>query len=118
MNDITIAKISLVMAIAGILALFGIATVMEPVRMEIGQIDATDSGKIVRVYATIESISMPEETAFITLNDGTGTITGVIFKSSRINSSIFNKTDVVDTTGRVSVYRGEIEIIIEGMTKR
>ena len=118
MNDITIAKISLVMTIIGIVALLGIVMIMEPVRMEIRQIDETDAGKIVKVYATIESIRMPDETAFLMLNDGSGNITGVIFKSSSINSTEFNKGDNVITTGRVSVYKGKIEIIVEGMEKR
>jgi len=118
MNDIKIAKISLIMTAVGICGLLALVYFSQPARMAIENIDQSISGQQVQITGKLTSVSTSKDgTTFITIEDRTGSLKGVLFKSSDINFSQFNRTDNVIVEGKIAVYRGDVEIIVDKMEK-
>ncbi|MFH1630657.1 MAG: OB-fold nucleic acid binding domain-containing protein [Candidatus Aenigmatarchaeota archaeon] len=119
MNDITIIKIALVMTVVGVALLMLLVYFNNPVQTAIIDITPSDVGRLVYINGKLTTISYSEGgTIFVKVSDMTGGITGVIFKSSDINTSSFSTSDEVTMTGEVAVYRGELEIIVNRLEKR
>lgn len=119
MHDRHIAKLSLVMAIVGILGLFSVNLLFVPTFLAIREIDESRIGQIVSVDADIKRISVSEGHIFMTLSDETSEIKAVMWQSAARGTEAYNLTtgDAVLVTGQIANYRGELEIIVSKIEK-
>ncbi|HLC67632.1 MAG TPA: OB-fold nucleic acid binding domain-containing protein [archaeon] len=109
MKDEKLVKLSLAVALAGIVALFMIILFIGPDMTTIGSLSEKDAGKHVVLNATVLTKSTSGNNVFMTIYDGTGNITAVVF-----NARVTVKSgDNVTVTGQVNVYKGELEIIAD-----
>jgi len=111
-----ILKISIVIALVGIAALFFISrfSTEETISikdLKIGQIERA-SGMVTSVYIS------KDDNAFIKVADNSGEITVVAFKSSNI-AEVYDLEvgDQISVLGRIEEYKGELEIIAKEIKK-
>jgi len=119
MHDRQIAKLSLVMAVVGILGLFLVNLLIVPTFLTVGEIDETRVGQIVSVDSDIKRISISEGHVFMTLDDGTGELKAVMWQSAARDTGAYNLSvgDAVLVTGQIANYRGELEIVVSRLEK-
>lgn len=111
-----LAKISFLLAVLGIGALFAVTETLRPTGMAVADITPNDAGAEVAVNGTIKSISIKEGNIFITLQEKDFRI--VMFRSEANQSSYaLKKGNMIEVTGRVQLYKGQIEIIAEKIRK-
>ena len=111
-----ILKISIVIALVGILALFFITKfsseeTISIKELKIGQIERA-SGMVTSVYIS------KDDNAFIKVADNSGEITVVAFKNSNI-AEVYDLEvgDQISVLGRIEEYKGELEIIAKEIKK-
>ncbi|GEM_PF-2488516 len=117
MDDATLAKASLIVALAGIAGIAAVSYTLEPESTFIADIDGADSGKIMKVTGSLSGLSQRDGNYFLTIDDGSE-IDAVIFESdARKMGGLagLKKGASVEATGRVAVYRGELEIIVQAL---
>jgi len=120
MNDRTLAKISLVMAIFGLFGLLVINLFIVPTAVLIGEINDGRLGEIISVDADVKSMSTSNGHIFFTLADGSGEIRAVMWQSVvKTNTDAHNigAGDAVLVTGQITSYRGDLEIIISKLER-
>lgn len=119
-TDSQIKKISLLVALIGLLLIFVAATWSEPQQIAITDITADGSGRTVLVNGTAESVRVSEGNVFLKVSDGTGNITAVMFeRTARDNPEVYQlkKYDNVTVKGQVNIYKSELEIIASSITR-
>ncbi len=117
-TDKQLMKVSLAMAIIGIISLAAIAYYVEPPEAAINTISDSYLGKVISVKGVISDMSksrdvQDRETLFFTLSDSTGSIKVVAFNSD----IILEDGDVISVVGKVSFYQNKYEIITESVDK-
>ena len=119
-TDEKLAKISLVLAVIGIIAIYLSITLLGPEHLEIGSISEKDSGRQVSVNGTINSLSTSNGNIFIELEDATGSITVVLFERTARGQKAYElqENDSVAVNGQVSIYKSELEIIASKIENR
>ena len=119
-TDEKLAKISLVLAVIGIIAIYLSITLPGPERLKIESIDEKDSGRLVSVNGTINSISASNGNIFIGLEDATGNITVVMFERTARGQKVYElqENDSVVVDGQVGIYKSELEIIASKIENR
>jgi len=111
-----ILKISIVIAILGIIALFFITqynkeNIIKIEDLKIGQIERV-TGMITSVYVS------KDEHVFLKVADNTGEVTIVAFKNSNIDAAYeLENGDQISVLGRVDEYEGKLEIIAKEISK-
>lgn len=107
-SDSSLKKLSLVISLIGIVALFLFTQFVEPKRVSISEITDEMIGQRMLVNGTVKSLSEKGSNTFFTIDDG-----------AQIKAVIFNKKfelsenqDIL-AIGRIELYRNELEIIIE-----
>jgi len=111
-----ILKISIAIAVLGIIALFFITqfnneTIVKIKDLKIGQI-GTISGMVTSIYVS------KDDNVFLKISDNTGGIDVVVFKSSNIDLAYeLENGDQVAVLGRVDDYKGKLEIIAKEINK-
>ena len=121
MEDEKIFKIAIFIALVGLIGMIISAGSITPREVKIKEINKGMIDEKITVTGFVEDIkkSKTGRASFITLNDGTGRITIVIFESvkNEIERSNLNmemlKYKKIKITGRVSEYKGSMEIILE-----
>ena len=109
-------KISIIIAVIGIIALFFITqynneTVIKIKDLKIGQTERI-TGMITSVYVS------KDYHAFLKVADNTGEISVIAFKNSNIDAAYeVENGDQVSVLGRVDEYKGKLEIIAKEITK-
>ena len=109
MRDSTLIKISLAWALIGIFILLSLAAFAEPQQRQISDLN-DNVGKTVVVFADIKGISYKTDVVFLTLQDSTGEIPGVFFGNQE---STLSAGDSVAAKGKIQMYRGELEIVVQ-----
>ena len=112
-TDEKLVKISLVLAVIGIVAIYLSVTLLGPERLEIGSIGEKDSGRQVSINGTVNSISISNGNIFIGLEDPTGNITVVMFERTARGQKVYGlqENDSVIVDGQVGICKSELEII-------
>lgn len=108
MKDSNLVKISLLWSILGIVFLLIISRYSTPNQVDIGSLE-NKLGKTVVVQGKVSEFTSTPEVTFMTLQDETGKVKVVSFK--RV-PDIENKARA-EITGKVELYKGELEIIAE-----
>jgi aspartyl/asparaginyl-tRNA synthetase len=111
----TVAKISLAVSAAGLLALWVLAGLFEAKEVSIAEIDENLVECRVRVSAQVASSYRNQETLFLELYDGTGKIKAVVFKAEGERFAGIGKNSFAEFSGKVKLYKGELEIIVEAV---
>src|SRR3990172_2177797 len=109
MQEHRLLAIALIWSVAGLMILLLLAIYAEPQQLQIAGLE-TEIGKIVAVTAEVESVSYKEDTVFMTLSDNTGKIKTVFFGNP---SSEIIRGDSVAVKGKIQLYRGNLEIVIQ-----
>ena len=119
-NDEKFVKISLSVALIGVIMIYFSAAFAGSQVSSIKDIRESDAGKQVRINGTIFSISENKGNLFIGLQDGTGNMTVVMFeRTARDQKSVYalKEGDKIIVNGQVNVYKNELEIISNSISK-
>lgn len=114
MDDKALMKISLIISLIGVVALFLFVQFVEPAKTAVSRIDDSMLGQNVELSGRIESFSAKDGNIFFILNDNTGKIKVVMFeRDARRTTDVYALADQmnVSVTGKISLYRSEFEII-------
>ena len=111
-----IVKISVVIAIVGIVSLFFISTIFAEEATDISDLKI---GQMERVNGMVTSIYVSRDShVFLNVADKTGDIDVVAFKSSNIDLAYdLEVGDEISVMGRVEEYQGDLEIIAKEISK-
>ena len=115
-NFMDILKISIVIAILGIIVLFFITqynkeTIVKVEDLKIGQMERI-TGMVTSFYIS------KDEHVFLKVADNTGEVSVVAFKNSNIDEAYdLENGDQISVLGRVDEYKGELEIIAKEIRK-
>jgi DNA/RNA endonuclease YhcR with UshA esterase domain len=111
-----ILKISIIVAIIGIISLFFISRLLTEETIEISELKI---GQIERISGMVTSVYISrDDHVFLKVADNTGEITVVAFKNSNIDEAYdLEIGEEVSVLGRVDEYKGELEIIAKEITK-
>ncbi len=108
-SDSKLKKLSFLTALAGVVALYIFSQTTEPYTISIDKIMDSDIGKRVVVEGIVKNIYENSSTLFFDLYGNSHKISAVVFK----NKHTVQENIVVRVTGRVSLYKGRAEIIVE-----
>ena len=108
MNNQTLLKISLIIAIIGIIILLLLANTIQPTQIKIKNIDESLLNQKIEIKGEIQSIKTYKESNFqiITINDSTGKI-DITLDSPIIN---ITKNQTIIAIGKVTEYKDNLEI--------
>jgi len=118
MRDDALTRLCLIFSILGLVGLFVIINFTSPLTIGIGEINEEMIGSIISTRGTVKSVRFHEEGhVFLTLSDGKSKIKAVIFSSTarKIDVEKLKRGVNVSVTGRVSEYKGGLEIIVESL---
>ncbi len=118
-SDEKLKRISLVLALVGLVLIYVVVLLIEPQIVAVKDLDEKDVGKQVLLNGTILSYRTSDGHVFIEVTDGTGNITTVMFeRAARNQKRVYDlkKGDKITVNGQVSVYKSEIEIIANSIT--
>jgi exonuclease VII large subunit len=109
MDDKKFLFISLMLSLIGLFALVLIATFSAPPVMQIEDLE-NSIGKVVAIKADVAGISYKPDVVFLNLGDSSGEIKAVFFGDPGFD---LIRGDEVAVKGKVQVYRGDLEIVIQ-----
>jgi|SRR3989344_8427667 len=102
------------------LAIFGFLALMfllpEIRTMDISQVGKENLGTSAKFYGTIRDFELRNGNAFFTLENG-ASISAVYFKPSPEELVWLRENSTIEAVASVSIYRGELELIIERVQK-
>jgi len=110
-----IIKLSIVVAMLGIVALFFIIKYNEQNTVKISELK---EGQVEKITGMINSVYISKDDhAFLKVADTSGEVSVVAFKSSNIDVYNLEIGDQISVLGRVEEYKGELEIIAKEIKK-
>lgn len=115
MNDATLLKLSVAVAIIGLVSIFLLSSNMKPSAMAVAQLNSDMFDQRVQISGTATSVKTTEDgNTFFTLVDETGKISIVAFASAKLQAP----TEGANTTvvGRLQEYKGRSEVVAESIT--
>lgn len=115
-SDQKLGKMSLLIAVVGIIMIYASTILIGSAEMKIGNITGQDVGKNILVNGTVVSYNVNNGNIFIKLSDNTGNITVVMFERTARNQEL-NNGDIILVEGQVNVYKSELEIIANSISK-
>jgi exonuclease VII large subunit len=115
-SDRSLERISLVLVISGIIALYFIAQTIEPQNVKISRLTGDFLGKTVSINGTLKSNPYfhKDGHVFLTIKDGKSEITAVFFSNqAKKIPELKNLTKGMNVTitGSVNEYQNELEIV-------
>lgn len=112
-----IALLILFLAVVGIAAIHFAIIDIEPIELKIGSIEESMTGRLVKITGRIENIRKSSSgNIYWTVDDGNN-ITVPIF-DGKLKKVVAKRSDIVEITGLVSQYKGELEIMPKNITIR
>jgi DNA/RNA endonuclease YhcR with UshA esterase domain len=110
MRERTFLIVAVIWSLIGLFILIILASFTEPPKLNISELE-NQIGKIVELDAVnVVSVSYKEDTVFLTLEDSTGKISAVYFENPKYE---IIENDTIAVKGKVQLYKGDLEIIIE-----
>ena len=106
-SDRKLMKLCLAMSFIGIIVLFFVVQSIEPRQASIAEINNDMVGELVAVSGVAGNVYNSEDTLFFDLSDNGGKIKVVMFQSS----TEISQGNAVTVTGKVSLYKNELEIV-------
>ncbi|MCI5867560.1 MAG: OB-fold nucleic acid binding domain-containing protein [Methanosphaera sp.] len=115
MKDEKIFKIAIITTIIGLIGLIITSGYVVAPQIKISEIDNTKIDSEVEIDAKITDIKiLKSNTMIITLADETSTIKLVIFNCQDFKDMLHKNMDVT-VTAKVTLYNGELELILQNM---
>lgn len=108
-----IYRASIFFAVIGLTLMYFSSLYMSLDHVEIGEIEKSWSGKNVKIGGEVTSFSTSSGNSFFSLNDSTGEIQVVDFDSELS----LEEDEKVNVTGRVAIYKGQLEVIAGSVQK-
>jgi DNA/RNA endonuclease YhcR with UshA esterase domain len=112
MQERTFLVIAVIWALVGLFILLLLANFAQPPQLKISDLE-NNVGKIVVLNANVSSASYKSDAVFLTLEDSTGDISAVYFGNPKYE---ILEGDIVSVEGKVQLYKGDLEIIIQELT--
>ncbi|MBI2971161.1 MAG: exodeoxyribonuclease VII large subunit [Candidatus Aenigmarchaeota archaeon] len=112
LSDSQVMKVSLVVSVVGLVALFLVTLDLEPNKVSLNEITDSMVGQRIQASGMIKALSVKEGTVFFTLVNGSELNIVVFEKDARRGK--FNETtngENVTVDGTLNFYRGELELI-------
>jgi len=110
MNDSDLLKLSVAVAVIGLLGLFWYGTASSTA-YSVSELDQL-MGQKVKISGTVSSaFTSKAGNTFFMVSDGTGQAKVAVFQSSGIDVSQLKNGAAVEVEGKVAEYEGELEII-------
>ena len=111
-----ILKISIVIAVVGIIALFFLTQYKNE---KVSKIEDLKVGQIERIEGMVNSVYVSKDRhVFLSVSDSTGDIDVVAFKSANIDLAYeLENGDTVSVLGKVDEYKGKNEIIAQDIVR-
>ena len=113
MEEKTILKLSLAIAMTGIILLLFISETVEIKSYKIEDLTKKDAGKDVEVAGIITRVTETPGLFIFNIQDETGEITAILFKDGKTN---ITANIHVEIQGEAQEYKGDIEIIVDQIT--
>lgn len=107
MDEKNLLKVALICSIIGILITFIFADKLEPTVMDISDISSSLVEKSVRVQGTVTSLRETSSVLILDVKDDSGSIKVVGFNPEGV---ILDKGSIVEISGKVTEYKGLLEI--------
>ncbi|MBI2583531.1 MAG: exodeoxyribonuclease VII large subunit [Candidatus Aenigmarchaeota archaeon] len=104
--------LSLAIAIIGIIGIWIVSAIAEPLAMQISEISEEDIGKYVAVEGYVAEKAESSDAFFLSLESEDSSLKVVAWKRSA-NLSAVEISSNVKVIGKIALYRGEIEIIAD-----
>jgi RecJ-like exonuclease len=114
-DEVLIKVGSFVLIIIGLFALFIIDYFYTPHKVSISDLDFIDLGRYVHIDGIVENLRINGSMVLFRVRDSSGSINVVIFRHNKENISI---NDHVEVFGRVSQYKGSLQIISEKIVRK
>lgn len=115
MNDRILFKACLTISLLGIISLFVLSELITLPTREISQITKKDLDKQVKVIGKVTNTKDLPGIFLFTLEDKKSQIKIILFKEGKIN---IQKNSILEIQGKVTEYKGELEIEAEKITTR
>lgn len=113
MEEKTILKLSLVIAMTGIILLLFISETIEIESYKINDLTKKDAGKDVKVTGIITRVTETPGLFIFNIQDETGEITAILFKDGKTN---ITANMHVEIQGEAQEYKDNIEIVVDQIT--
>jgi DNA/RNA endonuclease YhcR with UshA esterase domain len=124
MEDQQIFRIALITSIIGLVGMLYFADAIEPREIKINEINRGMIDQDVSLEGVVQNVkkSSTSNTYFLEIMDGTGKITVIIFENAALDfqkqnlsiSNLYGRR--VRVTGKISEYKGQMEIILNSAT--
>lgn len=101
-------RVSLLFVIAGLGVMYVAATVYSPPDVSPGAIGMDDTGTTVAVAGQVSDVQRTDDGVFFDIQGEEGAIRGVSFADVNLHEGQRYRM-----TGRVEVYQGELEVVVE-----
>ena len=117
-SDSQLMKLSFAVAVIGVVSLFALVQIIEPLNVRLADINEAMNGQMITTEGTISSISTTKGIVLLTLYDS-NEIKVVIFskEAEKNNAYELKLNDRVRVEGKISIYENELEIIAEKIGK-
>ncbi|MCG2827789.1 exodeoxyribonuclease VII large subunit [Methanothermobacter sp. K4] len=117
LDDRALLIISVFLGISGFIGMIISSASLTPPIVRVSDMDRSMMDREITVEGTVESVhELKSGTLLLKINDGTGTVTAVAFKSvsegMEISPGILRGMRI-QVTGRVKEYRGSLEMVVE-----
>ena len=106
-------RTALALILIGVGIIYGAETVYDTEQQALAEVSEDDIGERVKVPATIRSVKRTQDVAFITAQERPGfeIVSFTPMKDVR-------EGDTVTITGKVDMYEGDLEIIVDSVTEQ
>lgn len=117
LDDRALLIISVFLGISGFIGMIISSASLTPPIVRVSDMDRSMMDREITVEGTVESVhELKSGTLLLKINDGTGTVTAVAFKSvskdMELSPEILSGMRI-QVTGRVKEYHGSLEIVVE-----
>jgi len=119
-TDEQIRRIALAMAIIGVAGIAVISQYTGPEKLKANAVTNNKIGRLAEVSGTIASYFSKDGNVFIDLQDETGTLQVVMFeRTARNQKEVYGlkKGDNITATGKILLYKSEIEMQADKIEK-
>ena len=116
-SDRQLMRLSLIIAIVGVAALFLLTVFIEPRQTDIADINESMIGQNIMVNCIVESVYV-NNAVFLVVSDGEKITAVALDRFAKEKAMQLKAGDKVIVRGKVELYKGELEILISDVKLR
>ena len=115
MDNRILSKICLTVSLLGILLLFVYSETISVKTKNISEITKKDIDKFIKTQGQVTRVTDLPGLLIFNIKDQTSQIPVIVFKEEKIN---IKQNDFLEIEGKITEYKGELEIVAEKITKK